>query len=54
MLVSNLWYAANREICDYVTVARSIKEFSGINDNGFDLFKEKDGKNIIRKIGGAI
>ena len=43
------WYATNREICDYVTAASSIKEFSIINNTGFDLFIEKDSKNIIRK-----
>lgn len=35
-----------REICDYVTTSRSVKEFSGINNNGFDLFIEKDSENI--------
>ena len=41
------WYATNREICDYVTAASSIKEFLIINNTGFDLFIEKVGKNII-------
>ena len=43
------WYATNREICDYVTAASSINQFSIINNTGFDLFIEKDSKNIIRK-----
>ena len=54
MLVSDGWYATNREICDYVTAARNVQDFSGINNTGFDLFIEKDGKNIIRKIGEVI
>ena len=42
----DVWYAVNREICDYVTASGSVKEFSGINNNGFDLFIEKDSENI--------
>lgn len=43
----DVWYATNREICDYVTVARNVKEFSGINNTGFDLFIEKDGEKTV-------
>ena len=42
----DVWYATNREICDYVTATRSVKDFSGINNTGFDLFIEKDGEKI--------
>ena len=47
MYVSDVWYATNREICDYVTAARSVKELSGINNTGFDLFIEKDGEKTV-------
>ena len=50
----DVWYATNREICDYVTAARSVKEYSGINNTGFDLFIEKDGKKIRWKSGEEI
>lgn len=43
----DVWYATNREICDYVTVARNVKELSGINNTGFDLFIEKDGEKTV-------
>ena len=43
----DIWYATNREICDYVTAARSVKEFSGINNTGFDLFIEKNGEKTV-------
>lgn len=42
----DIWYAANREICDYVTATRSIKEFTGINDTGFDLWIETGDKKV--------
>ena len=43
----DVWYATNREICDYVTAAKSIKDYAGKNNTGFDLYIEKDGKKII-------
>ena len=50
----DVWYATNSEICDYVTAARSVKEFSGKNNTGFDLYIEKDGKKTVWKNGLAI
>lgn len=50
----DVWYATNRVICDYVMAARSVKELSGINNIGFDLFIEKDGEKIRWKNGEKI
>ena len=50
----DVWYATNREICDYVTAARSVKKFCGINNTGFDLFIEKDGEKTVWKNGTEI
>lgn len=50
----DIWYAANSEICDYVTAARSIKELSGVNNTGFDLFAEINGEKTVWKNNGKL
>ena len=50
----DIWYAANSEICDYVTAARSIKELSGVNNTGFDLFAEINGEKTVWKNNGRL
>lgn len=50
----DIWYASNREICDYVLAVRGIDSFSGINNTGMDLFFEKDGVKGVWESGKRI
>lgn len=43
---NDIWYATNREICEYITAARAFKE-SGVNNSGIDLFADIDGDMVV-------
>lgn len=45
----DVWYATNREICNYVTAARSTDLDAGENRTGTDLWIEKDGERLLLK-----
>lgn len=46
-----IWYAENREICDYVSAVRNIKPGDTVNNTEKDLYIKKDNRDIIWKIG---